>query len=268
MNNDVDLPTNRPMPIELQEHLWNRLRPEVAEALAGRRRRSPVLPLVAAAAVGTLVVGGVLVFGQAGPSERVVPAADPADARLARDCVDATIAAGVDVPDPGDWVPAVKIEAGTAADNGAVWPEFLVVRTDAAAAICLVSGQATGGMTGADVATMEGRGRHGYATLTAARPFDYIDAWNFHDGTSIQFGIASADVVSVSVVRQDGTETPALLRDGTFAVKIDRGELCGTPPDFATSAEDSVVSPAGSNVLRVTLSGGQVVEGPLCKPAA
>ncbi|SFR29203.1 hypothetical protein SAMN04488564_117127 [Lentzea waywayandensis] len=259
MDTDIDLPADRPMPVELQEHLWNRLRPQVAATLTGRRRRSAVLPLSAAAAVGLLVVGGVLVLGQDDAPRRTIPASDPADVQLAHDCVTATVASGVEVPDPGSWTPGVKIDADTGSGNGAAWPEFLMIRNDRAAALCLVAGSSTGGITGADVAAMEGRGRHSYATLTAARPFDYLDAWNFLDGTSIQFGITTEDVVAVSVVWQDGNVTPALLHDGTFAVKIDRGEMCGRPGHISAT-------PVASNVVRVTLGDGQVVEGPLCKP--
>ncbi|MDX3663119.1 hypothetical protein PV646_37990 [Streptomyces sp. ID05-26A] len=258
MDNDIDLPADRPMPVELQEHLWNRLRPEVAAALTGRRRRSVVLPLSAAAAVGVLVVGGVLVAGPDDATRRVVPASDPADVQLARDCVATTVASGVEVPDPESWTPGVKIDAGSG--NNSPWPEYLMIRNAKAAAVCLVAGGRTGGITGPDVAEMEGRGRHSYATLTAARPFDYTDAWNFDDGSSIQFGITTEDVVAVSVVRQDGTETSARLHDGTFAVKIDGGEMCGR-------SDHPGGPPVASNVMRVTLGNGQVVEGPLCAPA-
>jgi hypothetical protein len=255
MNNDVDLPADRPMHDDLREHLWERIRPQVEATLSGRRRRSVAMPLSAAAAVGVLVAGGVLVFGPVGTPGRVAPAADPAEVQLAQDCVNTTIADGVDVPGPKSWQPGVKIDAGVV--DG--WSEFLVIRTDRAAAVCLVSGRTTGGITGPDVSEMEGRGRHSYANLTVARPFDYFDAWNFPDGGSIQFGIATDDVVAVSVVRQDNTVTPAVLRNGTFAVHIDSGELCGRPvyPD---------TPPAASNLLRVTLKEGQVVEGPLCQP--
>ncbi|MGW6442851.1 hypothetical protein [Lentzea sp. NPDC055074] len=260
MDADIDLPADRPMPVELRERLWERLRPEVAASLTGRGRRSVVLPLSAAAVVGVLVAGGVLVLGQDDPSRRVVPASDPADVRLAHDCVATTAASGGEVPDPESWTPGVKIDASTGSGNGAPWPEFLMIRNARAAAVCLVAGSSTGGITGADAAEMRGRGKHGYATLTAARPFDYTDAWNFLDGTSIQFGITTDDVVAVSVVREDGTVTPALLHDGTFAVKIDRGELCGR-------SGDPGATPAASNVLRATLRDGRAVEGPLCKPA-
>lgn len=255
MNNDLDLPADRPMRDDLQEHLWERIRPQVEATLSGRRRRSVAMPLSAAAAAGVLVAGGVLMFGQVGTPGRTAPAADPADVQLAQDCVNTTIADGVDVPDPKSWQPGVKIDVDVV--NG--WSEFLVIRTDRAAAVCLVSGRTTGGITGPDVSAMEGRGRHSYANLTVARPFDYFDAWNFPNGKSIQFGIATDDVVAVSVVRQDNTVTPAVLRNGTFAVQIDSGELCGRPvyPD---------TPPAASNLLRVTLKEGQVVDGPLCRP--
>ncbi|MEO6086359.1 MAG: hypothetical protein ABIQ18_24920 [Umezawaea sp.] len=252
---DVEVPANRPMPDDLREYLWNRLKPQVAATLAGRRRRSLVLPLSAAAVAVGVLAGGVLVFGPAGAPDRVLPAADPADVRLTQDCVNATIASGVEVPDPESWRPAVKIDLD---DDGFQWSEGLVIRTDKAAAVCLVSGRATGGITGPDTADLEGRSRHNYANLTAARPFDGFNAWNIPSGGSIQFGIATDDVVAVSVVREGTVVASALLHDGTFAVKIDSGEMCGRSVEPGGQ-------PVASNLIRATLRDGQVIEGPLCK---
>ncbi len=254
MTNNLDLPADRPMPDDLQDDMWSRLVPELAAAQAGTHRRSRSLPVSVAAAVGVLVVGGVVVFGplrDSGPvgsgSQHVVPAADPADVKLAKDCVRATIASGVAVPDPDSWRPGVKIDTDT--PNG-----FLVIRNDKTAAVCLVSGGTTRGTMAGDVTFT---GRHNYAHLTAARPFDYFSAWNFDASNmtvaSIQFGIATDDVTAVSLVGQDNTVMPAVLRDGTFAAKIGNGEHCGSPT---------------SNQVRATLSNGQVIEGPLCKPPA
>jgi hypothetical protein len=252
---DIEVPANRPMPDDLRDYLWNRLEPQVAATLAGRRRRPLALPLSAAAVAVGALVGGVLVFGPAGAPERVLPPADPAEVRLTQDCVNATIASGTEVPDPESWRPGVKIDID---DADFQWSENLVIRNDKAAAVCLVSGRATGGITGADTARLEGRGRHSYANLTAARPFDYIDAWNFPGGESIEFGIATDDVVAVSVVREGAVVASALLHDGTFAVKVDGGEMCGR------SAEPGG-QPVASNLIRATLRDGQVIEGPLCK---
>jgi hypothetical protein len=150
MDKNLDLPADRPMPDDLQEDMWSRLMPELAAAQAGRRRRSRSLPVSVAAAVGVLVVGGVVVFGpgrDSGPvgsgSQHVVPPADPADVKLAKDCVQATIASGVTWPDPDSWRPGVKIDTDT--PNG-----FLVIRNDKAAAVCLVSGGTTSGIMAAD----------------------------------------------------------------------------------------------------------------------
>lgn len=251
MNNDVDLSADRPMPDELRDRLWEQIRPQAEAALAGRRRRSVTVPLSVAAAVGVLVAGGALVFGPHGAPGRVAPAADPAEARLAQDCVNATIADGVDVPDRESWQPGVRMNAGGRQD-------FLVIRTDRAAAVCSIYDDKTSGVSGPDVAGMSGRGKHSYANLTAERPFDYFTAWNFPDGGSIQFGIATDDVVAVSVVRQGKPAAPAVLYNGTFAVRIDEGEMCGRPayPEGP---------PVASNQLRVTLEDGQVIEGSLCQ---
>jgi hypothetical protein len=250
VNNNLDLPADRPMPDDLQEDMWGRLMPELAAAQAGRRRRLRSLPVSVAAVVGVLVVGGVVVFGPVrdpGPvgsgSRHVVPAADPADVKLAKDCVQATIASGVAVPDPDSWRPAAKIDI----DPG---HGFLVIRNDKIAAVCPVSGGTTPGTMAGDVTFV---GRHNYAHLTAARPFDYVSAWNESGGSSrsIQFGIATDDVIAVSLVGQDNSVTPAVLRDGTFAVKINSAEHCDTND---------------SNRVRATLRNGHVIEGPLCKP--
>lgn len=255
MNNNLDLPADRPMPDALQEGMWTRLMPELAAAQAGRHRRSRSLPVSVAAAVGVLVVGGVLMFGplrDSGPvgsgSRHVVPAADPADVKLAKDCVQATIASGVAWPDPDSWRPGAKLDTDT--PRG-----FLVIRNDKAAAVCMVSGGTTSGILAADGAWVEGRARHNYANLTATRPFDYFSGWNESSPSyqSIQFGIATDDVIAVSLVGQNNSETPAVLRDGTFAAKIENREYCG---------------PSTSNQVRATLGNGQIIEGPLCKPPA
>ncbi|MFL6145152.1 MAG: hypothetical protein ACJ72N_25220 [Labedaea sp.] len=257
MNNNLNLPSDRPMPEHLREDIWNRLAPELAAAPAGRPRRSAGLPLSVAAVVGVLVVGGVVAFGpvrDSGPvrdpgpagsgSPHVIPPADPADVKLAKDCVHATIASGVVVPYPDSWRPAAKIDADT--PNG-----FLVIRNDNAAAVCTVSDGTTRGIMGPDFAMLAGRGRHRYANLTNTRPFDYFTAWNTGDNSSIQFGIATDEVIAVSLVGQDNSATPAVVRDGTFAAKIGNGETCGSPT---------------SNLVRATLKNGHVIEGPLCKP--
>jgi hypothetical protein len=245
------------MPDALQDDLWIRLAPQLAATQAGRRRRSRALPVSVAAAVAVLIVGGVVIYGplrDSGPagsgSAHVVPPADPADVKQAKDCVQATIASGVAWPDPDSWRPAAKIDTDT--PNG-----FLVIRNDKAAAVCLVNNGTTSGIMAADGAWVAGRARHSYANLTAARPFDYFSAWNRDSPTgvsqSIQFGIATDDVIAVSLVGSDNTVTPAVLRDGTFAAKINNGEYCGA---------------SNSNRVLATLSNGQVIEGPLCKPPA
>jgi hypothetical protein len=76
---------------------------------------------------------------------------------------------------------------------------------------------------------------------------------------SVQFGIAADDVVAISLVGKDGVVTPALLRDGTFAAKINNGEVCGSP-------DVPGLPPGTNNLVRATLKNGRVVEGPLCKP--
>ncbi|MBE8517394.1 hypothetical protein ILP97_07725 [Amycolatopsis sp. H6(2020)] len=252
MTNDFDLPADRPMPDHLRNALWEQVVPE----LAGQRRRKLGTPLTVAAAVGVLAVGATVVSGPARdtgrgsaavpvgtgsesrPQARPVP--DPGDVKLVRDCVNATVADGYAVPDRDSWRPAAKIDTDT--PHG-----FLVIRNDTSAAVCIIDDGKAVGMMGADVEGMAGR-RYGYAKLTAERPVNCFTGLSGPDEPTYEFGIVTDDVTAVSLLGPDNSVRPATLRDGTFAVKIER------------DARDPVHS---SDRARMTMKNGHVLEVPL-----
>ena len=250
MIDDIDLPPDRPMPQHLQDTLWGRVIPK----LEVQRRGKPAAPLMAAAAVGVLAVGAAVVFGPAQDgvsvgtgsqspgqaAQPVAPPADPGDAKLVRDCVNATLAYGIAVPDRDSWRPAAKIDTDT--PHG-----FLVIRNDKAAAVCIVDDGKAVGMMGADVEQMAGR-RTGYAELTAERPFNCFTGVSGLGEPTYQFGIVTNDVTAVSLRGPGTSVTPATVHNGTFAVKINDG---GRAPRNA-----------GYRV-RVSLKNGHVIDAPL-----
>ncbi|WP_328604528.1 hypothetical protein OG943_31385 [Amycolatopsis sp. NBC_00345] len=247
MTDNDDRPADRPMPEHLQDALWSRIRPE----LTAPRRRQPGPPLAVAAVVGVLAVGAVVAFGpghEAGPNPTAIPAGagslpqpapDPADVKLVKDCVDATLGYGYAVPAPGSWRPAAKIDADTS--HG-----FMVIRNDISAAVCVIDGDKSPGIMGADSDEMAGR-RFGYAKLTAKLPFNsFTGIGGLHEPT-FEFGIVTTEVAAVSVVGPDGSVFPATVRDGTFAVKINDGRG-GVRTEYRA---------------RMTMKNGNVIEAPL-----
>ncbi|GAA0649896.1 hypothetical protein GCM10010174_86770 [Kutzneria viridogrisea] len=208
------------------------------------------LPVTIAAVASVFAVGGAVAFGVTPSKDDTVAnearaasqgQSDPIDAKLARDCVQATIARGVDVPEPGSWRPAAKMDVDT--PHG-----VLIIRNAKAAVVCLIdNGKATGIMAADSHFDGSTGQRHTYRKLTASRPFDYFDALN-NSTESIQFGIASDGVTAVKLVAPDGSETAAVVKEGTFIAKT-------------KYAEDS--NQATTNHVRATLTDGTVIEGPL-----
>ncbi|MEU4518865.1 hypothetical protein AB0F52_09110 [Amycolatopsis sp. NPDC024027] len=252
MTNDFDLPPDRPMPDHLRDALWGRVMPE----LAVPRRRTASAPVTVAAAVGVLAVGAAAVFGPVRDTGRnstavpvgtgseapaqAQPAPDPGDVKLVRNCVNATLAYGIAVPDRESWRPAAKIDTDT--PHG-----FLVIRNDKAAAVCIIDDGKAVGMMGADVEEMAGR-RIGYAKLTAERPFNCFTGIAGLNEPTFRFGIVTDDVTAVSLVGPDNSVHPATVRDGTFAVKInDAGRIPGST----------------SYRARMSLKNGHDIEAPL-----
>ncbi|WP_020646461.1 hypothetical protein [Amycolatopsis balhimycina] len=261
MTDDSDLPRDRPMPDHLRYALWARLEPELAASRDGERRRKPGKPWVAAAAVGVLAVAAAAVFGpapDAGPSTTAVPVGAgsgslalgkpatptpaPGEMKLVRDCVNATLAEGIAVPDRESWRPAASVDTDT--PHG-----FLVIRNDKAAAVCIIDGGKAIGMMGADVNDMTGR-RGGYAKLTAERPFDPFTGLSGLHEPEFFFGIVTDDVTAVSLIEPDNSVTPASLRDGTVAVK-------GSERPFSSGETDHFTFH-----FRVTLKNGNVLDLP------
>ena len=199
------------------------------------RRRILVTGLtgVAVLAIGT-ATGAAALAGHPG-SVPVSPSGDKGSS-LTQDCVEAAAAQGESLPNPHNW--------RSGADFGIGSPEgFLTIRDDKYAAVCDVeNGKAAGLMGGFDA-----KSRHNYDRLTTARPFDFLDAMNYPDRT-IMFGIATQDVVSLSLIGPDGSVTPATVHDGTFVAVTKFGEDSGQPT---------------TNHVRATLKDGTVVTGPL-----
>ena len=197
------------------------------------------LTLSAAAAIGVLAAGGAAAFATvptSGPEVKPAaatapaPAADPVDAKIAKECVQAD----QHVPDPASWRPAARLDVD--AQHG-----FLAIRNDKLAAVCVIeNGHGTGIMGGVGT-------NHNYGKLTDRRPFDYLDAMNYPDGQTVQFGIATGDVAKVSLIGPDGSATPTVLKDGTFIAKTKFGEDSNQPT---------------TNHVRATLANGSVVDGP------
>ncbi|RJQ80345.1 hypothetical protein D5S17_07705 [Pseudonocardiaceae bacterium YIM PH 21723] len=187
-----------------------------------------VLPLLIAAAV-TLAAGTAVAVTAPSAATGTVNATVPvqSDDQVTQ-CL-----TGQDVPNPGEWRAAAKIDAD--APTG-----FLVIRTDKTAAVCVLeNGKGTG--------LMGGYSKDLYGKLTPERPFSWFNAMNYEDH-SVQFGITTPDVATVSLIGPDGSATPAVQpTDGTFIVK--------TP--FAENSNDP-----STNKVRVTLRDGKVIEGP------
>lgn len=185
------------------------------------------MALSAAAAIGLLAAGSGIALASNSSTSTTIAATG--DAKTAQEC----LRADGTVPDPAAWRPAAKITVD--AHHG-----FLAIRNDRQAAVCVVEdGHGTGILGGVGT-------QHGYGKLTAARPFDYLSSMNY-PGESIHFGIAAADVTSVSLVGPDNVVHKATVKDGTFIVR--------TP-----FAEDS--NQPTTNHVRVTLTNGRTVTGP------
>ncbi|QUQ68658.1 hypothetical protein [Kutzneria sp. CA-103260] len=195
------------------------------------------LTLSVAAAAVAIAAGSAVAFAAIPSSAPTVNVAAGAaddhatgDALIAKECVRNTQG----IPNPASW------RAGARYDLSAQLG-FLVIRNDKQAAVCVIENGKAGSVMGGDVST-----RHTYTNLTSARPFDYLSSWNT-DNESVHFGIATDNVAKVALVGPDGSQTPTVLKDGTFIAKT----------KFAEDSNQST-----SNHVRATLDNGQVVTGP------
>lgn len=226
MKETADLPEQQPMPADLQDRIWAGIEPRLGPTAS--RFRTLRAPLAAAASVvaATLGIASALPLS---PGHDVQVAAGP-DAQVVEQCVQA----GGDTLDPGTWRAGARLDLDSSRS-------YLVIRTDTAAAVCIItSGQGTGLVGG--IARNDP-----YSELTAARPFDYLMSDNLAT-ESIHFGITAGDVATVSLIGPDNSSSPGVVRDGTFIVRT-------------KIAEDS--SRPTTNHLSATLANGHTVQGPL-----
>ncbi|MGW7532116.1 hypothetical protein [Amycolatopsis sp. NPDC054798] len=217
MADDLTLPPERPMPDLLKESMWNRLAP----GLRARRCRNLGLPLAVASGVGALALGATLVFSpvrDAGLESAPVPAgAAPGaeDAGQLKSCVDSAPSFGVTLPDPGSWRSTLKIDQDS--ERG-----YLVLRNATLAAVCVLRHGRVSGLMVADSGEGPG-GREGYSDLSSTRPVCGFSSIVNPREPSVVFGVATADVVDVAMLGPGDSVTPAVLNDGTFAVKYLEG---------------------------------------------
>ncbi|WP_236792332.1 hypothetical protein [Amycolatopsis sp. GM8] len=237
MNETSDLPERRPMPEGLRDRLWDELEPQLETRGSGGRFRTMRAPLAVAASVVVLAAGVAIALPQLrghGNGDAVIAVAgSPGDVQLVNECIQAD---HNELPPAQNWRAGARIDID--AENG-----FLAVRNDKYAVVCVLkNGNSTGLIQGTNT-------RDAYNALTAARPFDYLAPWNWNYPAteSVHFGIATSDVIAVSIVGPDKSVTPAILRDGTFLAKTKFAQNSGQPT---------------TSLIRVTLKNGQVIEGP------
>ncbi|WP_431879415.1 hypothetical protein [Amycolatopsis sacchari] len=231
MNETPELPERRPMPESLRNRLWAEIEPQLEERGPGDRFRAMRAPLAAAAAVVVLAVGLAVALPRLGDHGDTVNAGASWETRVIHECIEIS----------HSWIQPEGWRAGARIDLD---PEtsYLVIRNDEYAAVCGVrNGKVLGLLQPPEI-----DGRHRYSKLTAARPFDYLISEPRSNADYIHFGIATSDVTAVSLVGPDNSVTPAVLRDGTFAVRSKFPESSGEPT---------------TNHVRATLKNGQVVVG-------
>jgi hypothetical protein len=237
MKEPTGLPERRPMPEGLRDRLWADIEPQLEKRGSGNRFLGTMrAPLAVAASVIVLAAALAIAIPQLRSHDEVPAAGNPADAVLVDECVKVSA-----TPLPvGSWRAGARIDVDS--EKG-----FLVIRDDEYAAVCLLK---NGRAQGVWQTATDGDVRHTYSKLTAARPFDYLVSDN--EGSpvteSVHFGIATSDVTGVSLIGPDNSVTPAVVRDGTFAVRSRYAESTGV---------------SSTNRIRATLENGQVIEGTL-----
>ncbi|MFD2420261.1 hypothetical protein [Amycolatopsis pigmentata] len=232
MNEGADLPKRRPMPDGLRDRLWAEIEPQLGTRTPDSRVRTMRAPLAVAASVVVLAAGVAIALPQLrgqGHDDATIAVGSAGDVRLVDECLK--------TDRPGRWRAGARIDLD--AESG-----FLVLRNDEYAAVCVLKNGKPTGLDATGVAT-----NHGYGELTAARPWDYFDSWNndYPVTESVHFGIATDDVIAVSLIGPDKSVTPAVLRNGTFLARTKFAESTGEPT---------------TNHVRATLKNGQVIEGP------
>jgi len=235
LTDEFDLPPDRPMPDLLKESMWNRLVPE----LHGRRRRKTSKPWAAGISVGALALSAALVFTSApdpAPQMTLVPAgAAPRaeDWQRLKECFDVVRKEQLPKVPLSGWRPALRIEISPGWD-------FLVVRTEKVAGACLVNDGISTGLVTLDLDEVNGT-RGGYASLSEDVPLRQFTGIAGPGSPTSLFGIVADQVTSVSVLMRDHSLVPALLHDGTFAVRLN-GDV-----------------PAHGNKFQVTMTDGRVL---------
>ena len=229
MNETRDLPERRPMPEALRDRLWDEeIEPQLEPKGFGRFKGIRA-PLAVAAAVVLLAVG--VVFALPYLRGRSVEVAAGPDSELVRECVQAGWGASYG----GPWRAGARLDLD--ATHG-----FLVIRNDRTAAACVIDNGKGTGIIGGTVDPVDL-----YGKLNAARPFDYLTSMNYTK-ESVHFGIASADVVTVSLVASNNSSTPGVVRDGTFIVR---------------TAVPENSNQTSTNYVEALLANGKTVSGPL-----
>jgi len=153
--------------------------------------------------------------------------------QLVKECVRST----PNMPDLTSWRAGARYDLNSQLG-------FLVIRNSRTAAACVIeNGKGTGVIGGPPDSTDR------YAQLTPERPFDYLTSMNYPK-ESVHFGIATGDVIGLSLVGPDNSVSPGVVADGTFIVRDTIGENSGQPT---------------TNYVRATLANGKTVQGPLRK---
>ncbi|MFI9380769.1 hypothetical protein [Kutzneria sp. NPDC052558] len=227
MNETADLPEQRPMPEGLRDRLWAE---DIEPHLGSQPSRSHPwrVPLTAAAAVVALAAG--VVFAVPLFRDSGATAASGPDMALVNACIHTPY---TKLP-PGAYRAAARLDLD--ATTG-----YLVIRDDEYAAIC----DLTNGIPTRSLGSVIGT-HHTYANLTASRPWDYLSSDN-RSTESVHFGIAAPNVAKVVLIGPDGSQTPTVLKDGTFIARTKFAEDSGNYT---------------SNRIKATLDTGQEIEGP------
>jgi hypothetical protein len=223
-----DIPKRREMPEALRERLWSE---DIEPQLTPRHRLGSMrAPLAVAASVIVLAALVAIGFTQLRGTDANVAAGQ---AQLVKECV----RSARNMPDPTSWRAGARYDLNSQLG-------FLVIRNSRTAAACVIeNGKASGVVGGPPDATDL------YAALTPERPFDYLTSMNYPK-ESVHFGVATDDVVAVSLVGPDSSVSPGVVRDGTFIVRDDVPENSGQP---------------STNYVRATLNNGHTVQGTLRK---
>jgi hypothetical protein len=223
-----DIPERREMPEALRERLWAQdIEPQLADKHWFGSMRAPLAVAASVVVLAALVAVG---FSQLRGGDANVASGQ---SQLVKECV----RSARNMPDPGGWRAGARYDLNPQLG-------FLVIRNSRSAAACVIeNGRGTGIVGGAPDSTDL------YAGLTPERPFDYLTSMNYLK-ESVHFGIATDDVVAVSLIGPDNSVSTGVVGDGTFIVRDDIGENSGQP---------------STNYVRATLNNGQTVQGPLRK---